>query len=399
MPAIKASISKGMTINGLITHCSLLLLFTFFPRSHFRSKSCTMAEGRDHFAGSASAIAEVLENFAASPSLCKYSDESDTTGKAKLVRGDLGIEGGHQLLTELHGLQPNLSFTKNQIRAALSLVLKKLIEHSKDTSTKSWAAKLTKQEQTDWLETLQRRIRNMCRIAAQGQLKSPNTAWVKALPWLCKAVAAKSKPKAQTMRKKEPVIDEDAAGEGELEDNENEEEEAEEELEEEEAEQPEPDDADPEDDDVTVVAARLGNPTTVRGASANSASTTTYGFLAELMLPFRQKALSATKEPGLPIQLQDGAADEAPVVGEWPDGEKHAIADCSHGRYKLLTVKKKAASEGSEWETEAKDTKHKIALCQKVDRNLLLIMQEQSRQVCMVQLRVFDDIADEKKSE
>ena len=53
-------------------------------------------------------------------SFCDYRDESKTTGNAKLIHGEGGVETKRniELLTVLRGLQENLSFPKSIVRAA-----------------------------------------------------------------------------------------------------------------------------------------------------------------------------------------------------------------------------------------------------------------------------------------
>ena len=113
--------------------------------------------------------------FSATPSMCKYGDEAGPTSHAKGRHGRDGIEGARDLLCSLHNLQSALSFTKKQVKDALQLPDEDVVRQDKErgeTSTKSWASKMTKQEQPEWLETTQRRVRDTCMIVAQGQLKS-----------------------------------------------------------------------------------------------------------------------------------------------------------------------------------------------------------------------------------
>ena len=141
---------------------------------------------RDHYSGALEPLADVFGLFASSPSVCKYDGESATTSKAKLVKeGTHGIPGSHELLAQLQKLQPNLSFTKMQVKLALELVFQRLLDEdaTNPDKRKRWASRLTAKEKDDWVETIQRRTRNLCRVVAQGLLKSPKAPWVLALPW------------------------------------------------------------------------------------------------------------------------------------------------------------------------------------------------------------------------
>jgi len=138
---------------------------------------------RSGFKGPIEDPVAVLDKFATSkgPSFCQYQDESENTVMAKLIHGRGGIKAEYELLGELHKLCSNLSFTKKTMLAALDLVYKK---HK--GSSKQWS--MQDDQRVDWRETLQRRIRNCCRVVQQGQLKVKGKPpqWIAVLPWKIK---------------------------------------------------------------------------------------------------------------------------------------------------------------------------------------------------------------------
>ena len=155
--------------------------------------------GPQRFEGTAIDLEAVMMPFAdADLAFCKYADESKNVQDAKVVNGDRGIEGHHLLLAALYGMQPNLSFSKTVMEGALDIMIKKC--------AKKW--RMTTPEQADWLITMNRRIRNLCRVVSQGQLEQPQPAWLKHLPWAgTETPASALKEKAATPAKYKYTFD------------------------------------------------------------------------------------------------------------------------------------------------------------------------------------------------
>ncbi len=68
---------------------------------------------------------------------------------------------------------PNLSFKKTDVQAALRQLV--------STSQEQW--KLANEYVDEYVETMEKRIRVLCRHVQQGIVKSPKAAWVTRLPW------------------------------------------------------------------------------------------------------------------------------------------------------------------------------------------------------------------------
>jgi hypothetical protein len=118
-----------------------------------------------------------------------------------------------------------------------------------------------------------------------------------------------------------------------------------------------------------------------------------FGFSKELMLPYRLK-MNGEKETGLPIVLPKGANDSDEIVGEWACGFRHPIAGFTVADYKGQESKR-TLQDGSLFEIEHMRSRHRINITQKVDRFLLVIIQEQTKQVCMVRADKFGPVADQ----
>ena len=146
--------------------------------------------GRPRFSGTVDELEAVMMPFAeADVAFCKYSDESKNVKDAKVVHGVRGVEGHTELLQALYSIQPNLCFSKVLMEQTLQLMLKK--------GAKKWRMSIP--EQHDWMTTMTRRIRNLCRVVSQAQLKQPQPTWIKNVPLIVTPSSAKKavKPPAK----------------------------------------------------------------------------------------------------------------------------------------------------------------------------------------------------------
>jgi hypothetical protein len=334
-----------------------------------------MSESRDSYSGPIAALAAVLADFEG-PSICRYGDESEKTAKAKLIlKGSKGIFGNLKLLEALQKLQGNLSFAKVPMKSALKEVYEKKLAQERAAGTGGWATRMTPKEVEDWVETLQRRIRNMCRVTSQAIIKQ-NAVWLAELPWY--------------------------KGGG-----------ANEELDGEESDEEEAKDKDSEVEAEDINSSKgsedekgdTDRPSAVKKKPAvhdrrvhfSPATTTTYGFSKELMLPWREVP-GQRRECGLPCTVPKKANVTDKVIANWPDGTS-AKLDITYGDLQALDIERKhgGPQAGNLAELEVQATKHKLAILQKVDRNLLVILTEQNKQLCMVKVSVFGAVADEKR--
>ena len=90
------------------------------------------------------------------PAFCRYADESANVSKAVLKRGPTGVEGHSELLAAVKEVQHNLSFPKTTIISGLNMLVRT------SEIQKSW--KMTDSEETDFVTTVGRKIRNLCRV-------------------------------------------------------------------------------------------------------------------------------------------------------------------------------------------------------------------------------------------
>jgi hypothetical protein len=115
------------------------------------------------------------------------------------------------------------------------------------------------------------------------------------------------------------------------------------------------------------------------------------------MLPWREVP-GHRRECGLPCIVHKKANVTDKVIAEWPDGTS-AKLNITCGELQVLDIERKhgGPQAGNLAELEVEATKHKLAILQKVDRNLLVILTEQTKQLCMVKVSLFGAVADETK--
>jgi hypothetical protein len=438
------------------------------------------------------------------PSICRYGDENEKCCQAKvIIDGEDGVCAHSELLHRLYGLQQNLSFPKVTTKDALDLVYKDQLEYEKEHGA-SWATKLSEAQHRDWNETLQRRLRNMCRVVGQALLKSPPPAWSKRLAWapvarkrpaaddddddnaplkpsgpvakskagkirntkgmpkakggkigdtkgmlkdkggkvgskkgslkfkagtLCgkkgepKATGGKGSDKNSTLKgilkckggtehRKKGIVtfadgkSDDKKGIPKAKDG--------------------PDNSKKgslkdtggkgiDSEDVLSGACELESDRGEEGGEEESGHEpddiisdgevekgTVVGWSAELCLPWRripsQKYNSIFRtEPGLPVKIPHGTDLRAPAVAHWPDGASARIPGMTYAdvQHEQNNKKTSGPDQGNIMEFEAESTRHRIVLMQKVDRSLLVIATEQSKQVLMLRARLFGEVLDE----
>ncbi len=288
------------------------------------------------FSGSADDLYAVLKPFVIKQgvSFCRYADESKTVTAGKLQRGLDGVEGHHDLLAALKKLQSNLSFPQTTVKGSLDLIHERHGQKWRMTST----------EHADWKETLARRIRNLCRAVAQGELKSASSKWVRSLPW-------------------NAALDEVG-------------------------------------DASTPSTSKRANESRpkITGKSKDADTSTTYGFDKELHLPYRIKP-GKRMETGLPLTADATTDENGWLMAEWPDGEQAPIenvtADVLRG---LITGRtSKGQGTGELWSMEHKSSHNHVCVKQKVDHWLLLVGYEQAKHLVCVKMNLWAPIADERE--
>jgi hypothetical protein len=123
-----------------------------------------------------------------------------------------------------------------------------------------------------------------------------------------------------------------------------------------------------------------------------------YEFNEELVICTRRLSDgTGHSEPSLPLTAPDNWDDSDIVQAEWmTDPRVHEVPGLTIKRLKLL-VNRGSSYSGELWASTHVETKHKISMQQRVDRNLLLSLFEQTRQILQIRLDLFGHIEDQRK--
>jgi hypothetical protein len=307
---------------------------------------------RDSFKGSANDYAQIVIPLMTQKGLLwtEYKSTEETASKAKLVQGRHGgIQGELDVLVAHHKAQANLSFSKSVVRKGLELAVKHM-----RTTTSSARFKMSKQEEADWLDLSSRRIRNLCHVVGQAELKPVTPQWLKKMPWHA--------GDGTDIGKEDEDGDGGAGKEDDFMDPEEEVGYDEEDEEEEKA-------ADVDDDkESTYVFVKQR---TLKRPSANKQYA--ISFSRELMLPIRTDD-KGNQEPGLIDEIDEKdkkALFSTAVRFSWPDGHKAVDKEMTYEDLGKLGKHRTANVMHLEWEGETIG-KNKLTIAQRVDRQLLL---------------------------
>jgi hypothetical protein len=262
--------------------------------------------------------------------------------------------------------------------------------------------KLKGQDAEDHIVTMSCRIRALCRVVSQAELKSGRArpAWVDQMPWRAQAA-------------------EDVEFEERPEEDEGDEEE----------EHPEEEDKEHTEDEVAAIATiasseedeeevatatvaaatvkattkkpkkkvkqtAMRKPSAARESSkpdAHEKFVITYS--EELNIAIKTTLPSGKQDPSYPIEVKGDSKNE--VIALWASGESHVVPGLTAKN--ALLPKGKQKGEGILWECMQDGTNHKISLKQRVDTKLLLSLFEQKAQRLSINLDVFGLIQDQHK--
>ena len=114
---------------------------------------------RGRYSGTCSAVVAVLKPHVVSPVWLKYGSIVDPTALSRHAK----------LIAELRSLQGNLSFT--------SLLIRKAFERMMEEVPALNTFERKEGEQTQWVTSMEERLRTMLRHAQQGLLKECSAAW------------------------------------------------------------------------------------------------------------------------------------------------------------------------------------------------------------------------------
>ena len=131
--------------------------------------------------------------------------------------------------------------------------------------------------------------------------------------------------------------------------------------------------------------------------SKNEEQSYFYNFDDELMLAYRSTSNTKHKELCMPIVLPPAFKYDDPLVAHWDDGDVRSIPGITWGKYGNMQDPSARTASSVLWKAVQKGTNHKLTIVQRVDRNLLIILKEQQKQVLGMRLDHFGSIPDQSK--
>ena len=311
--------------------------------------------------------------------VCPYFDDSPLVNDARLKHGkDDGIEACMPLLRKMHAVRRGLNSSRLFYKKALRQINQEM------TDAGDW--NMTKPAVKEWVDLFTNKLRNMCRVVSQAEMKSPECDWIQKMPW--KQDGAAPAKKRRKVLQKRPAASEAAIGEADEEGVADEEGEAgvgdEEYVDEEDVGEAEP-------------------PVRGRASEEFGDEEWEFGIYPSTRLAFRRKRgtkRGSRPETSLPIEVPAGANGSDRVDASWPDGMKittHITVDEFNAMGPTIERTGAAARYEVLYQTEKKDTGSELTIEQRVDRELLIAMKEQGKGILFVPARLFGPVGEDPK--
>ena len=292
----------------------------------------TVHKSRDRWSGSENEFYEkVLKPTAAETgrSICQYSCELPKTENAKTLPDE--IPANHKLLGRIHAIQNNLSLVRSKVKKGLQLLLNK---------KSGWG--MSEAEQADFVITMERRILNITFVVSQALKKTPKPKWTTKLPWITEkeesppAVADSIVPAAPSSSL-DTVFQSDTKG--------------------------------------------IKQEGWILGFSGSS--------LLAWRVPDDKKVTEKNKEYSQPVDMDKQPKNDNESIRFYFDGDDPRMffffENVTVGAFKMkMRSKMVKAGPGPSWTGTLKRSRNAIEIVQKVDRGLLLVINENGKQICQV---------------
>jgi hypothetical protein len=121
-----------------------------------------------------------------------------------------------------------------------------------------------------------------------------------------------------------------------------------------------------------------------------------FGYNKEVRLAWRLRSechlKQCEKELSLPIEIPDDAAPGDCILAKWSDGLTRRMLEITVGMFRGQDLGRKLVGDAALWNGIRKIDGHALKLAQRPDRQLLLSLFEQTRQVCAVQVAWFGEV-------
>jgi hypothetical protein len=261
--------------------------------------------------------------------------------------------------------QPNLSFARRGMREGLTMILD---EH---LASGTWG--MTKEQGADWVVDIEQRLRTLCRHFQQAMLRKPRPSWLRRMP-SATGLAAPRDSAAGDNGDESPLGDGSAADGG----------------------ASVPDDDLFRDNEALKGGCDWVVPHYEESSDDGGEPRKNYffGWCPELRKAYRVEVGKTHREyTDMPLLAPASSADHDPMVAEWPDGSRAAIAGITLGRHTALADQRQGAAKPSRFKREYrhKATTHKIVVDKRADRGLLMSVWEQGKQILQIPVKRFGD--------
>ena len=126
--------------------------------------------------------------------------------------------------------------------------------------------------------------------------------------------------------------------------------------------------------------------------ASSSTQEFSYDWSPEAGLAFRCAGNSGKKEFSCPINLEQQGKGSDFIVATFADGTSHEVADITVDTFKRLHGGSGRKHEPPLWEGEHSTSHNKLCLVQRADRNLILILLEQTRHILQIRVDRFGEL-------
>lgn len=272
-------------------------------------------------------------------------DESESVKKVKFTAE--AVLAGACVVAPIRQHSATLVLKKTTVAAALQIVLKEV------------KLPLAPDHLQDWLETMNRRVRNICAVIHNAETKGKRPSWVARLPW-----AAQAEPAATV------AVDSPSSQSA---------------------------------DEVEVGSSGVAGDAGAEKESAGGGEGQVFkfGFDPSLRLAWRIPVggTSKDKELSAPLTAEPEDHDDDLVLASFADGTSWAISNFTVGDLRDKTTARSGGSGVSKlWTGTRASTHHELALQQRVDRCLLIALYEQGAQVCQFRADAFGKLPPGKQN-
>jgi hypothetical protein len=334
---------------------------------------------RDRCKCSGAEFAEVIRPVVESQGRAwlKY-DEAKKVSEARVLPD--AIKASHSLLEALHAKSSSLSFVRSEVTTGVGILV--------EENWQKWKL-YEKAKQQEYIEIMVRRVMNICRVVSQAESKSEVKQpphWVKALPWRVSGAGHES-IKIDAKKKHDSESIEPPA-----------------------AKRPHiclfRGNKKYKDVWPHIQAEQVKLEQTASASLQITVPEYIYGVNQEMKAIFRSSNVNHKnyskqnhKIEECHLQFRMPREDHDPITAVWPDNHEHVMHDISKKQWaRVCAGRESKKSKGLFWEGEVVATHHKLTVQKRQDRNLLISIFEQAKQIDNIFVKSFSKTGEEDEA-